>query len=120
LVKNPWSAEVTYFYDTAGRLEAVRGANYAGLSTYADSFSYRAFGALKGMRYQNGRTFSAGYDKLMRTARWDVTGVLGYEYNYDYFGERTGRVSYARSLYGDGSLKCEDSSSPAWLKIRPY
>jgi hypothetical protein len=57
------------------------------------------------MGYANGQhVFSASYDSRMRPARWDVSGGLGYEYNYDYLGERTGRVSYARSLYGDGSL----------------
>jgi RHS repeat-associated protein len=39
----------------------------------------------------------------MRPTRWDVSNVLGYDYNYDFFNEHTGRVSYAGSRY-DPSL----------------
>jgi hypothetical protein len=63
----------------------------------------RAFGAIKGMTYGNGRTLSAAYDDRLRLKTFDVSGVQGYNYAYDYFNERTGRVTYAGSLY-DSSL----------------
>jgi RHS repeat-associated protein len=98
-VTNPWGAQVTYSYDTAGRLTAVNGANYAGVSTYASALSYRAFGALKGMNFSNGHSLSTAYDSRMRPTTWNVSGVLGYNYNYDDLNEHTGRVTYAQSIY---------------------
>ena len=53
------------------------------------------------MSYASGLQFSATYDDRMRPTRWNVAGVLGYEYFYDYFNEKTGRVTYARSLNDD-------------------
>jgi YD repeat-containing protein len=50
-VTNPWGAQVGYGYDKAGRLQNVSGSGYAGVSNYANAFSYRAFGAIKGMSY---------------------------------------------------------------------
>jgi hypothetical protein len=34
----------------------------------------------------------------MRPTTWNVPYVLGYNYNYDYFNEHTGRVSYAQNI----------------------
>jgi hypothetical protein len=45
LVRNQWGAQVTYSYDAAGRLTSVGGANYADVSSYADSMAYNSFGA---------------------------------------------------------------------------
>ena len=59
---------------------------------------YRAFGSIKGMSYGNGRALSTAYDNRLRAITWNVTNVLGYNYTYDYFNERTGRVSYAQSI----------------------
>jgi YD repeat-containing protein len=91
--------QVSYAYDEAGRPSAVGGANYGGVTNYANTLRYRAFGALKAMTYSNGRTLSAAYDNRLRPTKWDVLNVQGYGYKYDYFGERTGRVTYAQNLY---------------------
>lgn len=102
-VTNPWNAVVSYPYDKTGRVTSVNGANYFGVSNYANSITYRAFDSVKTMNYANGRTLSAAYDSRMRPSTWNVANVLGYNYNYDYFSERTGRVSYAGSIL-DSSL----------------
>ena len=99
----PWGAQVSYAYDKAGRLGSVNGSGYMGVSSYASGASYRAFGALKGMNYANGRSLSAAYDMNLRPTTWNVAGVLGYNYNYDYLGEHTGRVTYAQNIQ-DGTL----------------
>jgi hypothetical protein len=41
------------------------------------------------------------YDDRLRLTKWDVTGVLGYNYTYKntFFNELTGRVSYAQNIY---------------------
>lgn len=100
LGSSPWGAQVGYDYDKAGRLQNVSGSGYAGVSNYANAFSYRAFGALKGMSYGNGRTLSTGYDNRLRATTWNVSGVLGYNYTYNdtYLHESTGRVTYAQNI----------------------
>lgn len=99
-ITNHWGAEVTYGYDKAGRLLNVSGAGYAGVSNYASSLSYRAFGAIKGMTYGDGHALSTAYDNRLRPTTWNVSGVLGYNYGYQgWHQENTGRVVYAQSLY---------------------
>ena len=89
---------MNYGYDKAGRVNTVNGAGYAGVSNYASGLTYRAFGAIKGMNYANGRSLSTAYDMRLRPTTWNVGNVLGYNYNYDYFNEKTGRVSYAQNI----------------------
>jgi RHS repeat-associated protein len=102
-VTNPWGAQVGYGFDKAGRLTNVSGSGYAGVSNYASSLTYRAFGALKGMTFGNGQTLGTAYDNRLRPTTWNVSNVLGYNYNYDFFNEHTGRATYAGSIY-DSSL----------------
>jgi RHS repeat-associated protein len=102
-ITNPWGAQVSYAYDKAGRVAAVNGAGYAGITNYVNSLAYRAFGSIKRMNYSNGRTFTASYDNRLRPTSWNVSNVLGYNYSYNYFNEKTGRVTYAQGIY-DGTL----------------
>ncbi|HWN08814.1 MAG TPA: S8 family serine peptidase [Pyrinomonadaceae bacterium] len=104
-ITNPWGAQVSYGYDKAGRVNTVNGAGYAGVSNYANSLTYRAFGAIKGMTYgnsQNAHTLTTTYDNRLRTTSRKVANVLGYNYNYDYFNEKTGRVTYAENTASGG------------------
>jgi RHS repeat-associated protein len=96
-VSNPWGAQVGYSYDKTGRPSSVSGSGYAGVSSYVSSFAYRAFG-LKQMNYANGRSLSVQYDNRMRPTQWNIPGVMGWNYAYTYFGENTGRVTYAQNL----------------------
>jgi len=103
-VTNQWNAQVSYGYDKAGRLSNVGGAGYAGVTNYASSLSYRAFGAIKGMSYGDGHSLSTAYDNRLRPTTWNVSGVLGYNYNYDgWHHENTGRVVYAQNIASGGS-----------------
>jgi RHS repeat-associated protein len=98
-ITNPWNAQVGYSYDKTGRATSMSGANYAGVSSYVNSIAYRAFGAAKQVSYSNGRTLSMQYDNRLRATRWDVPGVMGWSYAYNYFNENSGRVTYAQNLY---------------------
>jgi RHS repeat-associated protein len=102
-ITNPWGAQVGYNYDKAGRVIGVTGSGYAGVPTYASSLAYRAFGAIKGMSYNDGKALTTAYDNRLRPTTWNVAGVLGYNYNYDKLNEHTGRVTYAQSIQ-DGTL----------------
>ncbi|MGI8838871.1 MAG: S8 family serine peptidase [Pyrinomonadaceae bacterium] len=97
-ITNPWGSVVSYSYDKAGRLNGVGGSGAVSNSYYASSINYRAFGPIKGMNFGDGKSLSTAYDVRMRPTTWNVSGVLGYNYNYDYFNEHTGRVTYAGSL----------------------
>lgn len=97
-ITNPWGAQVGYGYDKIGRPTNVSGSGYAGLSSYVNSLSYRAFGSPKQVAYNNGRTLSVQYDNRMRPTQWNIPGVMGWNYAYQYFGENTGRVTYAQNL----------------------
>ncbi|MFN2533002.1 MAG: S8 family serine peptidase [Pyrinomonadaceae bacterium] len=97
-ITNPWSAQVGYNYDKAGRVTSVTGSGYYGISSYASAFTYRAFGALKGMSYGDARSLSTTYDSRLRPTTWNVANVLGYNYAYDYSNEHTGRVTYAQNI----------------------
>lgn len=92
---NQSGAQVGYSYDSTGRPTSVSGSGYAGVSSYVNSLSYRAFG-LKQMNYGNGRTLSLQYDNRMRPTEWSIPGVLRLQYQYG--GEKTGRLEFARNL----------------------
>jgi RHS repeat-associated protein len=96
---NPLGTLVNYSYDKIGRATGATGSAGANPSVYASSMTYRAFGAIKSMSYGDGRGLSTTYDSRMRPTKWDVSSVLGYNYNYDYLNEHTGRVTYAGSIY---------------------
>jgi YD repeat-containing protein len=74
-ITNPWNVQVGYSYDAVGRPTSISGANYAGVSSYVNSISYRAFG-IKQMAYGNGRTTSIGYDSRLRMTDWTTPGVM--------------------------------------------
>jgi RHS repeat-associated protein len=101
-ITNPWGAQVGYGYDKTGRPLNVSGSGYGGVSSYVTGMSYRTFG-LKHMSYSNGRTLSVQYDNRLRPTQWNIPGVMGWNYAYNYFNERTGRVTYAQNL-NDGTL----------------
>ena len=96
---NPWNVQVGYTRDFTGQVTGVTGAGYEGVSSYAANLQYRAFGGLKALSYGNGRALSTSYDNRLRLTRWDVQGVLGWNYAYNYFNENSGRLTYAQSLY---------------------
>jgi RHS repeat-associated protein len=98
-VTNPWGSQFAYTQDVAGQVTKVSGAGAVSMSNYAEGISYRASGAVKFIQYGNSRQLHINYDGRMRMSRWEVTGVMGWEYNYDYFGEHSNRVTYARNIY---------------------
>jgi RHS repeat-associated protein len=102
-ITDRWGAQVSYSYDKIGRpTEVTSYENFGGsgpitMTNLVSGISYRAFG-LKQMAYANGRTLSVAYDNRLRLTRWDVPGVMGWNYSYSDFGENTGRVTFAQSL----------------------
>jgi RHS repeat-associated protein len=98
-VTNPFGSQVGYSYDLTGKVTAVTGSGSVSAASYVNNVLYRAWGAAKQVSYGNNRTLSASYDNRLRLTRWDVAGVLGYQYSYNYFNENSGRVTFASQLY---------------------
>jgi hypothetical protein len=48
-----------------------------------------------GMSYQYD---TLSYDNRLRLTQWNIPNVLGYRYAYNYFGENSGRVTFASNL----------------------
>ena len=108
-ITNQWGTQVGYGYDKLGRPTNVSGSGYAGLTSYVNSLSYRAFGALKQVAYNDGRTLSLQYDNRLRLTQWSIPSVLRMEYSYTW--EQTGRHPgiYARGVsdaFQVGRLQC--------------
>ena len=86
---DPFGALVGYNYDRTGRLSGVTGSGFAGVSTYASSAQYRAWGAIKSLSYGNSKTLAVGYNGALQPTSYEVPGVLKKSYQY----------------YNDGKLK---------------
>jgi RHS repeat-associated protein len=94
-ITNPWGAQVGYNYDKVGNLASISGSGYAGVSSYVNSASHRAFGP-KQINYGNGRSLSLQYDNRMRQTLWSIPSVLRMQYQYMW--EKSGRLEFARNL----------------------
>lgn len=97
-ITDPWNAQTGYTRDRNGRVTAVTGAGSAGVPSYVGSIAYRAFG-IKQVSYGDTKTLSVGYDNRLRMTSWDIAGVMGWNYEYNNFGENAGRVTFADNLY---------------------
>jgi RHS repeat-associated protein len=68
------------------------------VSTYASNIRYRAWSGLKSVSYGDTRALSVTYDKRLRPTQWSIPQVMEWNYSYDNFNEKTGRVTYAQNL----------------------
>jgi RHS repeat-associated protein len=98
-ITTPWGAKIEYVHDKAGQVREVKGENYHGVSSYIKNIGYRAFGGVKNIEYGNNKSLNIAYDQRLRVTRWDVNGLIGSEYQYNDFGEKTAKVAHARNLY---------------------
>jgi RHS repeat-associated protein len=112
-VKNPFNVSYSYTRDNLGRVNTVNGdthgdgSYWASTPVFVNSIKYRAFGAAKEISYgqaNDPRKLTLNYDSRLRLTKWDLPGVLGYDYSYNYFGENSGRVTFARNLRNGSTL----------------
>ncbi len=54
--------------------------------------------SVKQIGYGNGRQLSLSYDNRLRLTQWNIPGVMGWNYAYNYFNENNGRVTYAQNM----------------------
>jgi RHS repeat-associated protein len=100
-VTNHWGWQTSYAHDHTGRITAVTGTPYAGVSTYVSGLQYRAWGAPKQIAYGNGKSLSMSYDNRLRMTQWNIPNVMGWNYAYStpLIPENTGRVAFADNIY---------------------
>jgi YD repeat-containing protein len=86
---------INYGYDHGGRLTAVTGSDIlvGGVSTYASSFQYRAWGALKQVAIGT-HTSSFTYNSVLRPTNFNISGGVVNQ-NYEYYGD--GHLSFVHN-----------------------
>jgi hypothetical protein len=67
-------------------LDACRISNsgYTGVTNFENNIT-SSIRRDSSANYGDSTSLSTLYDGRMRPTRWDVSNVLGYDYNYDYF-----------------------------------
>ncbi len=93
-ISDPTGATINYAFDTAGRLNAVTGSSFGGVTTYASGTQYRAWGGLKHLNYGNTRTLNATYNSRLQPASFNIPGVMSK--TYDYFAD--GQLRFSSDL----------------------
>jgi YD repeat-containing protein len=90
-ITDPFNS-VSYAYDTNGRLTGVTGTGYPlQSSNFLSGIQYRAWGAVKGMSYGNGKSLTVSYDGQMQVTGFNIPGVINKSYDY----HADGRVNHA-------------------------
>jgi hypothetical protein len=108
-LKDPYGDQINYGYDLSGRLSAVTGSSYGGLTNYADAAAYRAWGVSRSLDYGNGLEMTQTFNNRLQSATFNLQGnskvMMQKEFNY----------------YNDGSLKyIEDLQNPKLDRLNIY
>ena len=87
---------INYGFDSVGRVTGVTGSGslYAGVSTYASSIQYRAWGGLKSIVDGKGYVASLSYNSKLQPSGFQVSGNVVSQ-TYDYYND--GRVSFVHN-----------------------
>jgi YD repeat-containing protein len=77
------SNTISYARDKIGRMTAITGTPYGGVTSYASGIQYRAWGAPKAVSYGSGFTASAKFNVRLQVSEFDIPGVIGGAYTYN-------------------------------------
>lgn len=72
-VRDPWGAEVIYKHDASGQLARVEGTGPGSAAVYAKEFEYRAWGAIKVMKYGNDVRLDVAYTASLQPGNFKLT-----------------------------------------------
>jgi YD repeat-containing protein len=91
-ITDPTNMTINYGFDNAGRLNGVTGSDnlYAGVSNYASTFQYRAWGGLKATTDGRGYVSSLLYNAKLQPSHFQISGNTVTQ-DYDYYND--GRIS---------------------------
>jgi hypothetical protein len=93
-VTDPRGDAIYYGYDSGGSLTGVTGSSFAGVTSYATGFQYRAWGQPKYLAYGDSFHADIGYDAQLSVTSFNIPGVLGANYTLN----ENGRIRSAQSL----------------------
>ncbi len=86
-ITDPAGATINYDFDATGRLSAVTGSSFGGVTTYASGAQYRAWGVPKHLSYGNSKTLDATYNARLQAATFNIPGVMSKAYDYNADGQ---------------------------------
>jgi YD repeat-containing protein len=110
-LKDPYGQQINYQFDKVGRLNTVAGSTaFAGVTNYANTPTYTAFGALKSMNYGNGTQMALTFNNRLQTNHFelkkaDQTPIM--QKNYEY--------------YADGNMRyMQDQMNPIFDRLNTF
>jgi YD repeat-containing protein len=75
-------ATINYGFDSVGRLSAVNGSSFGGVTSYASGTAYRAWGAPRHLGYGNGKAADLTFNQRMQPLSLTIPGVMAKTYDY--------------------------------------
>ncbi|MGH8106594.1 MAG: hypothetical protein ACREO2_09760, partial [Arenimonas sp.] len=90
---NSPSDTINYAHDKTGRIIAITGTPYGGVTNYATGIQYRAWDAPKAVSYGSGFNASAKYNARLQVSEFDIPGVIGGTYSYNDDGQLSNFVA---------------------------
>ncbi len=92
--KDPYGQQINYTQDKIGRLTSVAGsAAFGGVTNYANSPQYTAWGGLKGLSYGNGTQMQTTFNNRLQANHYELnkTGQPNsiMSKSYDYYADRS-------------------------------
>lgn len=93
---DPSGAQVSYVYDSTGRLSSMPASGYNGVTNFLSNMKYRATGAMKQITYGNGPRLDLSYNPRLQIGQYQVTGL------YAWSGGPAVTMGATMSYYNDG------------------
>lgn len=107
---DPFGQEITYSHDNSGRVNAVTGTSFGGVTSYANNPEYRAWGGLKEVDYASGIHLELGYNNRLQASSYDLET-----------SGQTAIINKSFSYYTDGKLKySQDHVNPIFDRLNTY
>ncbi len=94
--KDPFGDQINYAHDKIGRLDAVTGSSFAGITSYASNPQYRAWGGLKSLSYRDHTQMQMTYDDRLQVDTFQLNNSTQpiMKKNYDYYAD--GNLKYTQ------------------------
>lgn len=90
-ITDPNNNTINYTRDATGRITAITGASFAGVTAYVSNMRYRAWGAIDQLAYGNGKTLNTTYNARLKAESFQIPGLISK--SYDYYADGTLRFS---------------------------
>ncbi len=71
-LKDPYGEQINYAHDKLSRLSTVMGSSFGGVTSYASSPHYRAWGGLQSLSFGNATSMSVEFDTRLRPAVFEM------------------------------------------------